>query len=156
MFKTYSTKQKEIEKNWYIIDASDLVVGRLASVIAKMLRGKHKPSFTPHMDCGDHIIVTNTDKMALTGNKLDKDGKIYYRHTGHPGGIKSITAQKAMNEGKSEFVLKKAVERMISRNKLGRQQMTHLYIYPGSEHKHEAQKPAALDVASMNRKNTRG
>jgi large subunit ribosomal protein L13 len=156
MFKTYSIKEKEVQKDWFIVDASDLVLGRLASIIAKRLRGKHKPSFTPHMDCGDHIIVTNTDKMALTGNKLNKDGKIYYRHTGYPGGIKSITAQKAMNEGKSEFVLKKAVERMISRNKMGRKQMTHLYIYPGLEHKHEAQKPATLDVAGMNRKNARG
>ena len=155
MFKTYSMKQAEVQKSWILIDAKNLVLGRLAVVIAKMLRGKHKPTFTPHMDCGDHIVVINADKMALTGNKLSKDGKIYYKHTGYPGGIRSITAEKAMDGGKSTFVLNKAVERMISRNKLGRQQMKHLYIYPGEEHKHEAQKPALLDVASLNSKNTK-
>ena len=155
MFKTYSIKLGEIEKNWVLIDARGLVLGRLAVVIATTLRGKHKPSFTPHMDCGDHVIVINTSKMVLTGNKLDKDGKIYYRHTGHPGGIKNITAVQAMESGRSEFVLTKAVERMISRNKLGRQQMKHLYVYSGAEHKHEAQMPALLDVASLNSKNFR-
>jgi len=155
MFKTYSSKLKEIQKNWILIDAKDLVLGRVAVIISQMLRGKHKPSYTPHMDCGDHIIVVNSAKMVLTGNKLEKDGKIYYKHTGFPGGIKSITAEKAMDGGKSEFVLKKAVERMISRNCLGRQQMKHLYIYPGEEHKHEAQKPALLDVVALNSKNSR-
>lgn len=155
MLKTYSMKQSEVQKDWVLIDAKNLVLGRLASIIAKMLRGKHKPEFTPHMDCGDHIIVINADKMVLTGNKLDKDGKIYYKHTGYPGGIKSITAEKAMDSGRSVFVLNKAVERMISRNKLGRQQMKHLYIYPTEEHKHEAQKPVVLDVAALNSKNSR-
>ncbi|MCH9754131.1 MAG: 50S ribosomal protein L13 [Alphaproteobacteria bacterium] len=153
MLKTYSIKQSEIQKDWILIDAKNLVLGRLAVIIAKMLRGKHKPTFTPHMDCGDHIVVINADKMVLTGNKLSKDGKIYYRHTGFPGGIKSITAQKAMDGDKSTFVLRKAVERMISRNKLGRQQMKHLYLYSNEEHKHEAQKPTVLDVASLNSKN---
>jgi large subunit ribosomal protein L13 len=155
MLKTYSMKLSEVQKDWILIDAKNLVLGRLAAVVSTMLRGKHKPTFTPHMDCGDHIVVINTDQIALTGNKLSKDGKIYYKHTGYPGGIKSITAEKAMDGGKSTFVLNKAVERMISRNKLGRQQMKHLYIYPTAEHKHEAQKPAVLDVAALNSKNSR-
>jgi len=155
MFKTYSIKLSEIDKKWILIDATGLVLGRLAVIIANTLRGKNKVAFTPHMDCGDHVIVVNTDKMELTGNKLKKDGKIYYRHTGYPGGIKNISAGQAMVSGKSEFVLTKAVERMISRNCLGRQQMKHLHVYGGSSHNHEAQQPIALDVAAMNRKNFR-
>jgi large subunit ribosomal protein L13 len=155
MFKTYSIKLKEIEKKWILIDATNLVVGRLAVVIANTLRGKNKVTFTPHMDCGDHVIVINTDKMILTGNKLTKEGKIYYRHTGHPGGIKEISAAQAMAYGKSDFVLTKAVERMISRSKLGRAQMKHLYVYKDADHKHAAQNPGFLDVAALNSKNVR-
>lgn len=156
MFKTYSIKQSEIQKNWVLIDATNLVVGRLASIIANLLRGKHKPTFTPHIDQGDHVVVINASKMKLTGNKAEaRKGKIYYRHTGHPGGIKQVTAGRMMEDGKPEFVLNKAVERMISRTALGRHQMTHLYIYAGAEHKQQAQSPEILDVASLNRKNVR-
>ena len=156
MFKTYSITQSEIQRKWLLIDAKNLVVGRLAAVIAKILRGKHKPEFTPHMDCGDNIIVINARHAKLTANKEDrKDGKIYYRHTGHPGGIKQITAGQLLEGATPELVLKKAVQRMISRNKLGRQQMTHLYLYPDDQHKHEAQNPEILDVAALNRKNIR-
>jgi large subunit ribosomal protein L13 len=154
--KTYSAKPSDITKEWLIIDAENLVVGRLASIIAKILRGKHKPSFTPHMDCGDNVIVINADKVALTGKKADpKDGKIYYRHTGYPGGIKEVTAGKLLAGRFSPRVLKKSVERMITRNNLGRQQMTNLYVYGGSEHPHQGQQPRLLDVAAMNVKNTR-
>ncbi len=156
MFKTYSMKQSEINRKWLLIDAKNLVVGRLASIIAKTLRGKHKAEFTPHMDCGDNVVVINAQHAVLTGNKQNhKDGKIYYRHTGYPGGIKQVTAGQMFNSGKPEFVLKKAVQRMISRNKLGRKQMKHLYVYPGATHDHEAQKPELMDVAAMNKKNIR-
>lgn len=156
MFKTYSMKQAEIDKKWYLIDADGLVLGRLATIISSMLRGKHKPTYTPSMDCGDHIIVINADKIALTGGKGDRlSGKIYYRHTGHPGGIKEITAGKILASKFPGRVLEMAVKRMITRNALGGKQMTHLHIYAGSEHKHEAQKPELLDIASMNKKNVR-
>lgn len=151
--KTYSMKASEIDKKWYVIDATDLVLGRLASIVAKYLRGKHKPTFTPHMDCGDHIIVVNAEKVRLTGNKL-KDKKFYW-HTGYPGGIKERT-MKQLIEGKyPERVVFKAVERMITRNPLGRQQMSALKIYAGPQHPHEAQNPQPLDVGSMNPKNKR-
>ncbi len=152
--RTYSAKPSEIEKQWFVIDANNLVLGRLASMVALMLRGKHKPTFTPHMDCGDNIIIINAEKVHLTGNKTDpKDGKIYYRHTGHPGGIKEVTAGKLLAGKFPERVIKKAVERMISRNNLGRQQMSNLYVYPGLDHPHAGQQPQVLDVAAMNRKN---
>lgn len=151
--KTYSIKASEIDKQWYVIDATDLVLGRLASIVAKYLRGKHKPTFTPHMDCGDHIIVINAEKICLTGNKL-KDKKFYW-HTGYPGGIKE-RSMKQLIEGKyPERVVHKAVERMITRGPLGRQQMRALKIYTGPSHPHEAQNPQVLDVASMNPKNKR-
>ncbi|MBN8828300.1 MAG: 50S ribosomal protein L13 [Sphingobacteriia bacterium] len=151
---TYSMKASEIKKDWLIIDASDLVLGRLASIVAKVLRGKHKPTFTPHMDCGDNVVIINAEKVRLTGNKANrKNGKFYYHHTGFPGGIKEITAGKVLESKFPERVIYKAVQRMITRNTLGRKQMTHLFVYAGSEHPHQAQKPAALDVASMNRKN---
>jgi large subunit ribosomal protein L13 len=156
MFKTYSITQGEIQRKWLLIDARNLVIGRLASVIATILRGKHKAEFTPHMDCGDNIVVINAKHAKLTGNKENhKDGKTYYWHTGYPGGIKQVTAGQLLKGAKPELVLKKAVQRMISRNKLGRQQMTHLYLYPEAEHKHEAQQPEVLDVAALNRKNSR-
>lgn len=149
--KTFSIKESEIQKNWHLIDASGLVVGRLACIIANHLRGKHKPEFTPHMDCGDHIVVINAEKVFFTGNKMAD--KIFYWHTGHPGGIKERAMEKILTGKHPERVLIKAVERMITRGPLGRRQMSNLYVYPGSSHPHEAQQPQFLDVAAMNRKN---
>jgi large subunit ribosomal protein L13 len=151
--KTYSMKASEIDKKWYVVDATDLVLGRLASILAMYLRGKHKPSFTPHMDCGDNIIVINAEKVRLTGNKL-ADKKFYW-HTGHPGGIKERTMKQLLEGKYPERVITKAVERMITRGPLGRQQMTGLKVYAGANHPHEAQTPQVLDVASMNPKNKR-
>jgi len=151
--KTHSLKASEISKKWYVIDATDLVVGRLASIVAKLLRGKHKPTFTPHMDCGDNIIIINAEKISLTGKKLT-DRK-YYWHTGYPGGIKEKTVEKVLEGKYPERVVRKAVERMITSNPLGRQQMSNLYVYAGENHKHMAQKPEILDVAAMNPKNKR-
>ncbi len=150
---TYSAKLSEIERKWYLIDAEDLVLGRMAAVIATRLRGKHKTSFTPHMDCGDNIIVINAEKVKLTGNK--RADKTYYWHTGYPGGIKSRTAGSILEGKHPERVVQKAVERMISRNPLGRQQMRKLHVYAGTDHPHEAQQPEVLDVAAMNSKNKR-
>ncbi len=151
--KTYSAKPSEIDKKWYLIDAEGLVLGRLATIIAKMLRGKHKTTFTPHMDCGDNIVVINAEKVKLTGRKLSD--KVYYRHTGHPGGIKSATAGAILDGAHPERVLSKAVERMVPRSPLGRAQMRNLRIYAGTDHPHEAQKPETLDVGAMNDKNKR-
>jgi len=151
--KTYSMKANEIDKKWILIDAKDLVLGRLATIIAMRLRGKHKPTFTPHMDCGDYVVVINADKIQLTGNKL-QDKKFFW-HTGHPGGIKERTMEKLLGGRYPERVIFKAVERMITRGPLGRKQMGNLKIYAGAEHPHAAQNPEFLDVASMNRKNTR-
>ena len=151
--KTYSAKASEIEKKWFVIDADGLVLGRLASQIARILRGKHKPTFTPHMDCGDNVIVVNAEKVKLTGRKLGD--KIYYWHTGYPGGIKQRTAGQILEGKHPDRVVTKAVERMISRNRLGRQQMRNLRVYAGPEHPHEAQQPEVLDVASWNPKNKR-
>ena len=149
--KTYSAKPSDVERKWFVIDAEGLVLGRLASIIAMRLRGKHKPMFTPNIDCGDNIIVINADKVHLTGRKfLNKE---YFWHTGHPGGIKSRTAAEALAGKRPEFVIKKAVERMISRNPMGRQQLKKLFVYSGAEHPHIAQQPEALDVAAMNPKN---
>ncbi len=151
--KTYSAKPTDVEKGWYVVDAEGLVLGRLASVIAQRLRGKHKPMFTPHIDCGDHIIVINAEKVRLTGNKLAQ--KKYHWHTGYPGGIKSRTAGGILGGAHPERVVYKAVERMISRNPLGRQQMKKLHVYAGTEHPHAGQQPQVLDVAAMNPKNKR-
>lgn len=151
--KTYSAKPAEIEKKWFLIDADGLVLGRLASQVAKILRGKHKPGFTPHMDCGDNVIIVNAEKVRLTGNK--RTAKTYYWHTGHPGGIKGRTADKILEGKHPERVILKAVERMVSRGPLGRQQMSNLRVYAGPEHKHEAQQPEPLDLAAMNPKNKR-
>jgi len=151
---TYSAKPSEIKKEWFIIDATDLVAGRLASQVALRLRGKHKPTYTPHMDDGDCIVIINARKVYLSGNKADrKNGKIYYRHTGHPGGIKQVTAGVLLEGRFPERVLEKAIERMISRNPLGRKQMKNLYIYGGEEHKHAGQQPKVLDIAGLNVKN---
>ncbi len=152
--KTYSAKPSEIQKKWLVIDASSLVVGRLASEIAKILRGKHKPTFTPNMDCGDNVIVINAAKVSLTGNKANtKDGKIYYRHTGFVGGIKQTTAGKILEGKHPERVLEMAVERMITRGPLGNKQISNLYVYGGEAHPHEGQKPVAYDFGSKNIKN---
>ena len=152
MTKTISAKPATIKRDWYLIDATDLILGRLSSQIATILRGKNKTSYTPHMDCGDYVVVINADKVAFTGKKLDQ--KMYYHHTGYMGGIKGISAAKLM-EKKPEDVIYKAVQRMISRNKLGRQMMTKLRVYAGAEHPHTAQNPIVLDIASKNRKNKR-
>ena len=150
--KTYSAKPTEIEKKWVVIDADGLVVGRLASIIALRLRGKHKPTFTAHMDCGDNVIVINAAKVLLTGDKLKK--KVYYHHTGYIGGVKERTAGKILGGKFPERVVEKAVERMMPRGPLGKRQMSNLRVYPGTEHPHEAQQPETLDVAKMNPKNT--
>src|SRR3979409_295180 len=150
--KSYSAKASEIEKKWILIDATGLVVGRLASIIAMRLRGKHKPTYTPHMDCGDNIIVINAAKVLLTGQKLRK--KVYYHHTGYIGGIKERTAGAIMAGKLPERVLEKAVERMVPRGPLGRRQMSNLRVYAGADHPHEAQQPVVVDIASLNPKNT--
>jgi large subunit ribosomal protein L13 len=150
---TYSAKPSEIEKKWWLIDAEGLVLGRLASIVAKYLRGKHKPTFTPHMDCGDNIVIVNAEKVRLTGNK--RTAKTYYWHTGHPGGIKSRTADKILDGAHPERVIEKAIQRMITRGPLGRKQMSNLRVYGGIEHPHEAQQPESLDIAAMNPKNKR-
>ena len=151
--KTFSAKPADIKKQWIIVDAEGVVLGRLASIVAIRLRGKHKASFTPHMDMGDNVIVINADKIQLTGNKRTK--KTYFWHTGHPGGIKSRTAEQLLEGKFPERVVIKAVERMLPGGVLSRQQMTNLRVYAGSEHPHEAQNPVRLDIESMNPKNTR-
>ncbi|ODR95435.1 50S ribosomal protein L13 [Methyloceanibacter superfactus] len=151
--KTFSATPKDIDKSWILIDANGLVVGRLAALIATRLRGKHKPSFTPHMDDGDNIIVINAQQIVFSGNK--RADKVYNWHTGHPGGIKSRTAEKILDGKHPERVLQKAVERMVPRGPLGRKQMKNLKIYAGAEHPHEAQNPVKLDVAALNPKNAR-
>ncbi len=149
---TASAKPAEVEKKWVLIDAEGLVVGRLASIIANRLRGKHKANYTPHVDCGDNIIVINADKVRFTGKKATD--KRYYRHTGHPGGIKETSPAKILDGRFPERVLIKAVERMVPRGPLGRDQMRNLRVFAGTEHPHVAQAPDVLDVKSMNRKNT--
>ena len=151
---TASLKPAEVEKKWIHIDAEGVVVGRLATFIANRLRGKHRGDYTPHVDCGDYVVVTNVDKVVFTGAKLTD--KKYYRHTGHPGGVKETTPAKVLGGRFPERVLEKAVERMIPRGPLGREQMRHLRIFKGTEHDHASQNPEILDVAAMNRKNKVG
>ena len=153
MMNTYSAKPSEIERKWCVVDAEGLVLGRMASIISMRLRGKHKPTYTPHMDCGDHIIVINADKIQLTGRK--RTDKLYYRHTGYPGGIKSRSAGQILEGAHPERIVIKAIERMLSRNPLGTQQMRKLHVYAGADHPHEAQNPEILDIAAMNTKNVR-
>jgi large subunit ribosomal protein L13 len=150
--KTYTVTPAEIDKKWIIIDAEGIVLGRLATIIANRLRGKHKATFTPHMDMGDHVIVINAEKIQLTGNKRMKPN---YWHTGYPGGIKSRTTGQILEGAHPERVVMQAVKRMLQGNKLSRVQMTNLRVYAGAEHPHEAQQPEVLDVKSMNKKNTR-
>jgi large subunit ribosomal protein L13 len=151
--KTYSAKPSDLDKRWTLIDADGLVLGRLASIIANHLRGKHKPTYTPHMDCGDHIVVINAEKVQLTGNKRQDD--IFYWHTGYPGGIKGRSKGQILDGKHPERVIEKAVERMVPRGPLGRQIMSNLRVYAGPAHPHEAQQPVLLDVAAMNPKNKR-
>jgi large subunit ribosomal protein L13 len=151
--KTYSMKPAEAQKKWFLVDAEGVVLGRMAAVIATRLRGKHKPGYTPHVDCGDNIVVINAEKVALTGRKLTD--KVYYRHTGHPGGIKARTAGQILGGKKPEDVIMLAVQRMLPRNTLARHQLTNLKVYAGAEHPHAAQQPEPLDVGAMNSKNKR-
>src|SRR6201992_2273864 len=151
--KTFSAKPSDIGKTWLLIDAEGLGARRLASLIAMRLRGKHKPSYTPHMDCGDHVVVVNAEKVQLTGNKAKAD--IFYWHTGYPGGIKGRSKGQILAGKHPERVIEKAVERMVPRGPLGRQVMKHLRVYAGPAHPHGAQEPVALDIAGMNRKNVR-
>ncbi|HEX4768971.1 MAG TPA: 50S ribosomal protein L13 [Lichenihabitans sp.] len=151
--KTYSAKTADVQKSWTLIDAQGLVVGRLASLIALRLRGKHKATFTPHMDDGDHIVVVNADKVVLTGRKREQ--KVYHHHTGYPGGIKERSAKFILDGRFPERVLEKAVERMLPRGPLGRKQLGNLRVYKGADHPHEAQQPTTLDVAALNTKNAR-
>jgi len=151
--KTFSQKPAEVAKKWVMIDAEGLVVGRLASIVALRLRGKHKATFTPHVDDGDNVIIINADKAVLTGKKFTD--KKYYWHTGYPGGIKERTARQIFEGRFPERVMEKAVERMLPRGPLGRRQMKNLRVYAGTEHPHEAQQPTVLDVGAMNTKNKR-
>jgi large subunit ribosomal protein L13 len=150
--KTFSIRASEIEKKWILIDAEGLVVGRLAAVIATRLRGKHKPTFTPHMDMGDNVVVINADKVVLTGNKRTQ--KTYYRHTGYPGGIREAKADKVLDGRFPERVLELAVKRMMPGGPLTRDQLSNLRIFAGTEHPHEAQQPEIVDVKGMNPKNS--
>lgn len=151
--QTVSAKPAEVEKGWVVIDATNLVVGRLAAQIALRLRGKHRPDFTPHVDVGDHVIVVNADKVIFTGRKFDQ--QVYYKHTGHPGGIKERTARQVIEGRFPERVIEAAVRRMMPRGPLGRKQMKSLRVYAGPDHPHEAQQPKPLDLAAKNKKNVR-
>lgn len=151
--KTYSMKPAEVQKKWFLVDAEDVVLGRMAAVIATTLRGKHKPGYTPHVDCGDNVVVINAEKVALTGRKLTD--KLYHRHTGHPGGIKTRSAGQILAGKKPEDLIVLAVQRMLPRNTLARTQLTNLKVYAGAEHPHGAQQPEPLDIGAMNSKNKR-
>jgi large subunit ribosomal protein L13 len=151
--KTYVLKASEIQKDWVVFDANNIVLGRLASEIAVYLKGKHKPTYTPFLDCGDHVIVINAEKVALTGNKAEDS--IFYYHTGYPGGIKGRSKGQILASKNPQNVIIKAVERMIDRSPLGRQQMSNLRVYAGENHPHVAQTPRMIDFASQNRKNVK-
>ncbi len=149
--QTASVKPAEVKKNWVLIDAEGLVLGRLAAIVANRLRGKHKASFTPHVDCGDHVVIVNAKKVKVTGQKAEQS--VFYWHTGYPGGIKGRTVRERLDSAHPERVIEKAVERMITRGPLGRQQMRNLHVYAGPEHPHGGNTPVKLDVAAMNPKN---
>ena len=151
--KTYSARPADVTRGWYVIDAEGCVLGRLATIVATRLRGKHKPMYTPHIDCGDNIIVVNAEKVRLTGRK--REDKIFYWHTGHPGGIKQRTMAQILDGRFPERAIEKAVERMVPRGPLGREQMKKLRVYKGPEHPHIAQQPIVLDFAAFNPKNKR-
>ncbi len=149
---TYSAKPAEVERKWWLIDADGLVLGRLAAIVAMRLRGKHKAMYTPHIDCGDHVVIVNADKVALTGAK--EDDKVYRWHTGYPGGLRSRTVREQRARRPEQLVVK-AVERMLPKTKLGRQVIAKLHVYAGPGHRHDGQRPAPLDIAAMNPKNAR-
>ncbi len=153
MKTTLSLKPAEVKKDWILIDAEGLVLGRLATIIASRLRGKHKAVFTPHVDCGDNVVVINAEKVKVTGNKAEQS--VLYYHTGYAGGIKGRSIKQRLDSAHPERVLEKAVERMITRGPLQRAQMKHLYLYAGATHPHDGQQPKLLDVAAMNPKNKR-
>lgn len=150
---TLSLKPAEVNKDWVLIDAEGVVLGRLAALVAQRLRGKHKPQFTPHVDCGDNVVIVNAAKVRVTGNKAEQS--IFYYHTGYPGGIKGRSVRQILDGKHPERVVEKAIERMITRGPLQRQQMKHLYVYGAAAHPHEGQQPRVLDVAAMNPKNKR-
>jgi large subunit ribosomal protein L13 len=150
---SYSAKPAEVEKKWVLIDAEGLVVGRLATLVAMRLRGKHKATYTPHVDDGDNVIIVNADKVVLTGRKVQQ--KVYHHHTGYIGGIKERTAGFILGSKFPQRVVEKAIERMLPRGPLARRQLSNLRVYAGSAHPHEAQQPVKLDVAALNRKNSR-
>ena len=149
--KTFVQKPAEVERKTIVVDATDLVVGRLASFAAKRLRGKHKPTYTPHVDDGDFVVIVNAEKVRFTGKK--REDKVYYRHTGYPGGLKETTPKRILEGRFPERVVEKAVERMIPRGPLGRRQLKNLRVYAGAEHPHEAQQPETIDVGALNSKN---
>ena len=149
--KTYSAKKSDINKKWVLIDAKDAVLGRLAVISANILRGKNKPEYTPNQDCGDNLIIINSDQIHLKGKKADN--KIYYRHTGYPGGIKSTTPNKMKEKNKSDEIIKLAIKRMIPSGPLGKKQLSNCKIYRDSNHNHEAQKPNVIDIGDLNKKN---
>lgn len=149
--KTFSASPKDVERKWYVVDATDLVLGRMAVIVADYLRGKHKPIFTPNQDCGDYVIVINADKVYMTGNKYEY--KKYIHHTDFPGGLKEKTAKDIMTGKNPEKIVEQAIKKMITRNPLGRKVVKKLFVYAGSEHPHSAQKPEVLDIESMNVKN---
>ncbi len=153
MKTTPSLKPSEVQKDWVLIDAEGLVLGRLASIVANRLRGKHKPQFTPHVDCGDNVVIVNAAKVRITGNKTAQE--IFYYHTGYAGGIKGRSIRERLDGKHPESVLEKAIERMITRGPLQRRQMKHLHVYAGAEHPHAGQDPRPLDIAAMNKKNRR-
>ena len=153
MKTTISIKPADVKKDWVLIDAEGLILGRLAAIVASRLRGKHKPTFTPHVDCGDNIVIVNAEKVKLTGKKME-DSMFYY-HTGYAGGIKSRSIKDRLAGKNPQSVVEKAIERMITRGPLQRQQMKNLYVYAGSEHPHAAQQPKPFDVGALNTKNRR-
>ena len=153
IMSTFNLKAADVQKKWVLIDAEGLVVGRLAAIIARRLRGKHLPTYTPHVDCGDNVVVINADKVVLTGRK--RQDKTYYWHTGYIGGIKERTARQILEGKFPERIVEKAVERMIPEGPLGRKQLKNLRVYKGAEHPHTAQQPEVIDIAALSRKNKR-
>ncbi len=151
--KTFSLKKEEINKKWVLIDAKDAVLGRLAVYSANVLRGKNKPNYTPNQDCGDNLIIINSDKVILTGKK--SSNKVYYRHTGYPGGIKETTPEKMIEKDKSNEIIKLAIKRMIPSGPLGKKQLSNCKIYRGENHSHEAQNPKKIDFSKLNNKNSK-
>ncbi|PPR44556.1 MAG: 50S ribosomal protein L13 [Alphaproteobacteria bacterium MarineAlpha5_Bin8] len=149
--KTFSLKREQIKKDWILIDANNAVLGRLAVISANILRGKNKPQYTPNQDCGDNLIIINSDKVYMTGKK--ENNKIYYRHTGYPGGIKETTPSKMKEKNKSSEIIKQAIKRMIPKGPLGRKQLSNCKIFSGSEHNHQSQNPKLVDISTLNNKN---